>query len=279
MGVLSGKSARNTLAALQECFASGAARVEIDIHSLDGPDYAVFHDRRLDTETTGTGAIGSVTPDNIRAARWRTDPAARPPLLSEIVELAQSGRTELQLDWKDWRLISDARLQALIDVVKPVRERVIVSTGQDWNLRRLHHAAPEVPFGFDPGHYLDYGIEGADVFLPRALGAYGYRDDHPLAIGRIEPPADYLNARMEAIALHAPGAREYFLSYRMVLQMLDDGFNVAAWLHQRGIGANVWTPDYHGPESLPVMQRLIAAGIDRVTTNTAPAWERAFAAV
>ena len=46
------------------------------------------------------------------------------------------------------------------------------------------------------------------------------------------------------LALQVPAAREYFLSYRLVLQMLDDGFDVAAWLHDRGIAANVWTLDY-----------------------------------
>lgn len=277
MGRLSGKSPRNSFAAIRECFECDAGRIEIDIHSLDGPDYAVFHDRRLETETTGTGSIGSATPDQIRALRWLGDAGDRPPLLSEIVELARGCHTELQLDWKDWRLISDDRLRALVDVVAPIRERVIVSTGQDWNLRRLHEAAPDVPFGFDPGHYLDHGIEGDEVFLPRAMGAYGYRDDHPLALGRTEAVVGYLETRMEALAQQAPGAREYFLSYRMVLQMIDDGFNAAEWLHARGIGANVWTPDYRGAESLRLMERLIDAGIDRVTTNTAPAWERAFA--
>ncbi|MDP9238102.1 MAG: hypothetical protein M3P30_12035 [Chloroflexota bacterium] len=277
MGVLSGKHPRNSLAAIRECFDCDAGRIEIDIHSLDGPDYAVFHDRRLDTETTGSGSIGRATPDEVRAVRWLADAGDRPPLLSEIVELARGCNTELQLDWKDWRPISDGRLQALVDVVAPIRERVIVSTGQDWNLRRLHAAAPDVPFGFDPGHYLDHGVEGDQVFLPRAMGAYGYRDDHPLALGRTEAVADYVEIRMETLTLQAPGAREYFLSYRMVLQMLDDGFNVAEWLHRRGIDANVWTPDHRGVESARMMERLIDAGIDRVTTNTVLAWERAFA--
>ncbi len=89
---------------------------------------------------------------------------------------------------------------------------------------------------------------------------------------------DYLAARMETFLLVAPGAREYFINHRLVLQMLDDGFNVADWLHARDIGANVWTADYAGPESLEGMRRLVAAGVDRITTNTSPAWKQALAA-
>jgi glycerophosphoryl diester phosphodiesterase len=167
------------------------------------------------------------------------------------------------------------RLRALIDTVTPIKERVIVSTGQDWNLRRLHLEDPTLPYGLDPGHYLDHAIEGAAVFLPQKLGAYGYRDDHPLAIGRTEPTVDYLRQRFETLIVQAPAARELFLNYRLLLQMLDDGFDVVACLRERNIETNVWTLDYKGRESLQLLERLVAAGVRRVTTNTRKAWERA----
>ena len=72
--------------------------------------------------------------------------------------------------------------------------------------------------------------------------------------------------------MHAPAAREFFLNFRLVLQMLDDGFDVAAWLHERNIGANVWTVDYRGEESSKALRRIVDAGFDRVTTNTLPSW-------
>jgi hypothetical protein len=109
------------------------------------------------------------------------------------------------------------------------------------------------------------------------MGAYGYRDDHPLAFGRTENVVDYLEQRFEMLLLQAPGGREFFLSYRLVLQMLDDGFNVAEFLHARGVDANVWTPDYDGANSLATLDRLIRSGIDRITTNTLPAWCAAIA--
>jgi glycerophosphoryl diester phosphodiesterase len=277
MGALSGRHARNSIEAIGECFEANVDRIEIDIHSLAGDDYVVFHDYRYETATTHTGAIGKATPDDVRAMRFLDRPESRPALLSEVVEMARGCETELQLDWKDLRLVSPRRVRALVETVRPIRDRVIVSAPQDWNLRRLRAAAPDVPQGFDPGHYIDYVVEEQQVILPRNLGAYGYRDDHPMAFGRGDNVGEYLDARMEMLALQAPGAREFFLNYRLVLQMLDDGFDVAAWLHARGIGANAWTADYGGPGSEDAIERLIDAGIERITTNTAPAWVEAFA--
>ena len=277
MGVFSGRHRRNSFDAMRECFADGVYRLEIDIHSLDGPDYIIFHDRRLEHMTNGRGSIGRATPDEIRELHFTEHPDDRPPLLSEIVEMMRDCDTEMQLDLKDWRPMPDDRLRVLCDTVAPVKDRVIISSGQDWNLARLHRVDPDLRFGFDPGHYLDHAIEGDQVFLPRTMGAYGYRDDHPLAFGRTENTPDYLEQRMTMLMMQTPGASEFFLSYRLVRQMLDDGFNVAEWLHARGVDANIWTPDYHGEESMRLLERLIETGIDRVTTNTAPAWLDAFA--
>lgn len=276
--VLSGRHRPNSRAAVRECFEAGVPRIEIDIHSLAGDDFIVSHEARLGRETTGAGAAGKATPDDVRAVRYIDDPDDRPPLLSEVVEMAGGCETELQLDLKDWRPISHERLRALADVVAPVEGRVIVSSGQDWNLRRLHAAAPHIAVGFDPGLYIDVPGDEQPLFLPRTVGAYGYRDDHPLAFGRATDTAAYLRERMDGLLQQLPAAREWFLSFRLATKMLDDGFNIAGWLHERGIVANVWTLDRSGAESVACFERLAGSGIDRVTTNTAGAWEEAFAA-
>jgi len=277
MAVLSGEHPRNSIAAIRECFEAGVERVEIDVHSLDGPDYIVSHDRRLQDRTTGAGALGSATPGEVRACRFRDRPDDRPPLLSEVVELARDSTTEIQLDLKDWRAMTGERIRALDDLVAPIRDRLIVSSGQDWNLLRLRDAAPQIAIGFDPGYYIAHPAEDPNAPLPRTCSAYGYLDDHPLGYGRASDTASYLRDRFALLLLQAPGSREYFLSYRLALMMLDDGFNAAEFLHGRGIDANVWTPDYAGPASVAPIARLIDAGFDRVTTNTPLAWVRAFA--
>jgi glycerophosphoryl diester phosphodiesterase len=277
MAVLSGEHPRNSIAAIRECFDANVERIEIDVHSLDGADYIVSHDRRLEERTTGAGAMGRATPEDVRACRFRDRPDDRPPLLSEVVELARSAKTEIQLDLKDWRPMTVGRLRALDDLVAPVRTRIIVSSGQDWNLLRLRAEAPQIAMGFDPGFYLAHPTEDANAVLPRSRGAYGYLDDHPLALGRNVETAAYLRDRFEMLLLQVPGSREFFLSYRLALMMLDDGFNAAAFLHEHAIEANVWTPDYQGPQSVAPVARLLDAGFDRVTTNTPLAWQRAFA--
>jgi glycerophosphoryl diester phosphodiesterase len=275
MAMLSGTHRRNSAAAILECFEANATRIEIDVHSLDGPDYIVFHERRLETETDGSGSVGRATPDTVRALRFHGDAGGRPPLLSEVVEMARGSDTQVQLDLKDWRAMPPERILTLLKTIEPIHDRIIVSAGQDWNLRRLHHMDPALAIGFDPGHYLDFAIEGAALFLPRTMGAYGYRDDHPMAFGRTEPVTDYLHDRMEMLVLQVPGAREFFLSFLLILQMLDDGFDAAAWLHERAIEVTAWTPDYAGPDSVRWIERLIAAGVDHITTNTIPAWTAA----
>jgi glycerophosphoryl diester phosphodiesterase len=274
--ILSGTHAGNTFGALRECLESNAARLEVDVHSLTGGDYIVFHERRLETETDGVGGVGGATADAVRALRFTHDPDDRPPLLSEMIAMASGCDTELQLDLKDWHLLSDARLRALVDVIAPVHDRVIISCGQDWNVRRLHAADPTLAIGFDPGHYFDFKVEGEPSFLPRATGAYGYRDDHPLGVGRTEDVGDYLRERFEILLEQVPGCREFFLNFRLILRMLDDDFDVAAWLHGRGIELTAWTPDYNGADSIAWIERLAAAGADRITTNTIPAWLAAF---
>jgi glycerophosphoryl diester phosphodiesterase len=277
MAVLSGDLPRNSLAAIRECCEAGVERIEIDIHSLAGPDYIVSHDRRLEDRTTGSGGMGHATPDDVRGSRFRARPDDRPALLSEVVSVARDSRTEIQLDLKDWRPMSEERLRTLDALVAPIRERVIVSSGQDWNLRRLRAVVPEIAIGFDPGFYIAHPTEDPNAAMPRTRGAYGYLDDHPLAFGRTGETAEYLSERLALLRLQAPGSREYFLSHRLALMMLDDGFNAAEFLQERGVDANVWTPDYEGPDSVAVLARLIDAGFDRVTTNTPRAWERAFA--
>ena len=65
------------------------------------------------------------------------------------------------------------------------------------------------------------------------IGAYGYRYDHPMAVGKTEDVRDYLAERWSMLLLHAPWAKEFFVSWLVLVQMLDDGFDLMAWLHER----------------------------------------------
>jgi glycerophosphoryl diester phosphodiesterase len=247
--------------------------VEIDIHSMAGDDYLVSHASRLEESTTSTGPVGRLRPENARSLRRRDDPGQGVPLLSDVVALAEGYDSELQLDLKDWRPLTAERAAALFGILRPLGLRAIVSSGQDWNLAALRARDSRLRLGFDPDHYLAGGSR--DVPLPAHVGAYGYRDDHPLAIGRAQPVSEYLSHRMAALAMSCPFAEEFFIEKSLILQASDDGASVVAPLHERGIKVSAWTLDYAGDESLRALGRLLDAGVDRITTNTSVQFRRA----
>jgi hypothetical protein len=120
-----------------------------------------------------------------------------------------------------------------------------------------------------------HGSPGERIYPPRRLGAYGHRDEHPLAATRTESTVAYLAERMHELASRVPGAREWFVSYRMLDQMLGDGFDPVAWLSACGIETNCWTLDRTDSDADAVLERMLAAGVARITTNTTEAWRHA----
>ena len=267
-GLLAGEGLPNSLGAIEGALEAGAARIEIDIHSIADGEYLVCHANRLEEATTSRGAVGRLTREEALALRSKRDPESRLPFLSEVVPLFASHDCELQLDLKDWRPLTYERIEALGELVRPLGDRAIVSSGQDWNLRAIARQVPGLRLGFDPDRYISTA-ERDQAPLPGRLGAHGYRDDHPLALGRAQTAHDYLRDRFEMLIAQAPTAREHFIEYRLLLQAAADGAQLPALLHERGIAVSAWTLDYDGPESLATLERLAAIGVDRVTTNTA----------
>jgi glycerophosphoryl diester phosphodiesterase len=273
-GLLSGEGLPNSLPGIAECLAAGASRIEIDIHSLAGGDYLVCHANRLEEATMSRGAVGSLAREDVAKLRRRDDPEVGLPLLSEVVALMASHDCELQLDLKDWRPLTRERIDALAALVRPLGDRALVSSGQDWNLRAIARVVPALRLGFDPDRYIR-ARAATKVPAPARLGAYGYRDDHPLALGGAESVAAYLQERIDALVGQCPTAGEFFLEYRLVLQAADDGVLLPELLHERGVSVSAWTLDHDGETSMRILERLAAAGVDRVTTNTMEQFELA----
>lgn len=265
-GLLAGRGLPNSLDSIGECLEAGASRIEIDIHSMAADDYLVSHASRLEESTTSQGPVGRVTRAEALQLRRTDDRESRPPLLSEVVALALPYASELQLDLKDWRPLTEERVRALIALTEPLGQRVLVSSGQDWNLRAIAGQTNTLRLGFDPDHYLAAGRR--EVPVPARLGAYGYRDDHPLALGRAQPVAEYLRERISDLLTQCPFASELFIEYRLLLQAADEGVSLPYMLHERGVPVSAWTLDYDGPDSIAKLEALAAAGVDRVTTNT-----------
>jgi hypothetical protein len=196
------------------------------------------------------------------------------PLLSDVVDVMRLRDCELQLDLKDWRPLTDERIDALGAMVAPLGDRVLVSSGHDWNLRAIARQLPALRLGFDPDRYVRAGGLGPAP-VPARTGAYGYVDDHPLALGRAQPVADYLRERFDILLAQCPTVIELFLEYHLVLQAAEDGVDLPALGRERGIATSAWTLDYEGAASMDVLARLATAGVDRITTNTARQFEDA----
>jgi len=225
---------------VRECYAERLARAEIDFRSQDG-ELIVAHDARA--------PMGA-------------------PLLRDVLAVvreAPPGPTLLMLDAKDEAPWPRPVVERIARLVAPVRERIFVGSPADWNLHRLRTVDPAVALAFDPQYYLDR--RGSRSPMP-SLGAYGYRDAHPLAFRRTVPVAEYLRERLDGLVRLVPGIRELHVELALFEQMLDDGLDVSAVVHGSGALVDVWTLDAGTPRWRERLDRALAAGVDIVTTNT-----------
>jgi glycerophosphoryl diester phosphodiesterase len=137
---------QNSLEAITASLEAGAAIIEVDITALSGSDYLLVHDPLLESETSGSGPVGKCSAADSRLLTIKKHGAITSypvPLLSEVVPLMVNSTARLQLDFKNDRpLDSDEPLHRLVNLIAPLGERVLVSTGADWQLRRLRRIAP-----------------------------------------------------------------------------------------------------------------------------------------
>ncbi|MCC7450117.1 MAG: hypothetical protein IT324_22055 [Anaerolineae bacterium] len=272
--------ARNSLEAIRACLEARAALIEIDVTALANDDYLLVHDPALESETTGKGAVGECPAAQARDLHFVQKGQAtafRVPLLSEVVALfgEYPGVTRLQIDFKNMIPFPNGEpLRRLLHLIEPLGDRVIVSTGADWQLRKLRTLAPRLDLGLDVHFYIDArppvepGTPIDSAPYPTKRGAYGYWDDHPLASQRFWPTPEYLEDRCSFLVGLVPGISTFYISHVLLAQSLDDGFNWVEALHARGVKLDAWTLDADNPTAAANAKRLLPAGVDQFTTNT-----------
>ena len=267
----------NSLAAIQNCLQAGAAFIEIDVTALADKDYLLVHDAELQVETSGQGPVAESTLEQVRslAIRHREAITNHPvALLSQVVRAFQDfpGQTRLQIDYKNViPFPNDEPLYRLVDLIQPLSERVIVSSGADWQLRRLRKIAPWLRLGFDIMWYIDWQQDNPPRDprqYPKTRGAYGYFDDHILASQRHWSIPQYLADRCESLVALVPDISVFYLEHPLIAQSLRDGFNWAEALHAYGILLDAWTMDVTNPIVVESAPLLLKAGVDLFTTNT-----------
>jgi glycerophosphoryl diester phosphodiesterase len=267
----------NSLEAVRASLEAGAAFVEVDVNALSEEDYLLLHEFDMEAETDGSGPVSACTPGQARSLhikRHGQPTEYTVPLLSDVVRLflESGGKTRLQLDFKNvYPLPSDEPLHRLVKLIEPLGQRVLVSSGADWQLRKLRKIAPWLILGFDIMYYIDWGPKQKTRdprALPKQRGAYGYYDDHPLAQHRIWPTAEYLRDRCESLMGLVPDVSVFYLEHTLIAQSLMDRFNWAEACHERGIRLDAWTMDATDAAAVANLPPLFRAGVDLFTTNT-----------
>src|SRR5256885_2079496 len=265
----SGTYSENSRLAIEECAREGVVRAEIDVRLLRDGEMVVFHDDRLDRVTDAQGLVRDATAARATGACCKD--GTHPLLFSEAIALlaAHEFPRRVELDLKDLEPYTRPQAEALARAVQPIKGRIHFSCPADWNLRRLLAVDPTLPVSLNPHSYIDTE-DDPDARLP--IGAYGYRDAHPLARRRLSTTSEYLRDRLGGIMRLVPGVVEAHVRVGMFEQMLDDGIADAPGIfHDLGMKVDVWTLDADTPHWRERLARLMDAGVDIVTTNTARA--------
>ncbi len=227
--------------------AAGAA-LEVDLVPTADGHFVCLHDLTLDAETTGAGPVADATRADLMRLRQRGPGGVAldsPPLfLDEVVSAARAGWRRggglVQLDVKAPERMDAAIFARLRSVIGDQAPRFIASSYDPGFVATLQEALPGVARGFDP----------------LALYARGMPHD---AVG--------FEALAEDTHRLAPDVGIYYLEADLIVAGLDAGVNMVAAVAGGGAEVDAWTVDADRPGLLEKLRRLIAAGVDQITTN------------
>lgn len=264
--VWSGRFAANSLDAVRECHRAGVARAEVDLWLLADTDGIIDHDGRLRLHGRRQVRAGRAHRGDVLGMPLKT----RPALLSELVEAVRREPypTRIEIDIKDELPWPADRVDEILSRLAPIRERVTLAGCNDETLRRLAAADGRLSIGFNPALHLDWlalrrrdelaGAAGPDGWLNRT-GARSVQGR--LAVLRsLVPAADELHLRLEALE-------------RLIA---EGGIDAVDELHAQGWAVDVWTLDAGTGRWRERMHAAVAAGVDMITTTSAPALARAY---
>jgi len=263
-----------SLASYENCLNNRVEWVEVDIIPLKGGDFALLHDPKLEHISNGIGDVFEKTADQVKqlfySAKNGWKEGIRLGTLSQALLLLKEepGRTHLQLDLKPYAPLSPEVLRNLLDLIKPVKDRILISCEADWAVRQIYKMDSSVKLGFDPLLYLDITSKEPrpEGVPPFRMGKYGYLDDHPLAAQKWGKPGDYFALRAEALLCQVPRGVTWFLNADLLIAALDAGFNWIGYLNKNESLVDGWTVDLDRKD---LANRLIKDGVDFITSNDA----------
>ncbi len=232
------------------------ASLEVDIVATRDRHFVCLHDPELASETTGRGPV--VDQDRSAVERLRQcandgRPLATPPLfLDEVVAALAAAPAgwpgRLQLDLKQPAGLIDGPLtERFAELVTPVTPHLMLG-GTEWGaVQWLGQAVPGLRLGFDP-----------------------------LAIHEAAPPASAAEFRALGASMlaHAPAAAIFYLHIPLLLQGLEAGVDLIAMARSQGAEVDAWRLEPEDDRAAETLARLVAAGVDQVTTDSPLALEQ-----
>ncbi|WP_197486883.1 glycerophosphodiester phosphodiesterase [Rhizobium bangladeshense] len=242
---------------MAEGFAAGAS-MELDLRVRADGGFVVLHDEDLEGETTGHGPIAEKRLGDLRDIRMQG--GDRPLILSEdLAAMLQAAHPAalLQFDMKDdYEAIGAQGIAHLAVHFQEIAASVIVSAGSLDLIVAVKEKLPHLLRGIDPTDKL-YGIRKAGGW--KAV--------------EIELRADLRGpTEPDTVYLHWP----------LILDAANEGFDMIALCQDEGKRVDAWTFTLKHPEvgfseaEWRNFQALMALKPDQITTDEAPATERAW---
>jgi glycerophosphoryl diester phosphodiesterase len=256
-----------SLAGLEMSLQAGVNRVEVDVIPLLDGDFGLLHDPRLENLSDVSGNVAEQKAGFIQGLKYK-DSEFHLGTLSQAIELLKKYPIDgfLQLDLKPYAPLTPTSLSNLVKWIRPVEHMIMVSSVADWAIRFLHKIAPDLSLGFDPLLYLDVVAEEPREagIPPFRVGAFGYLDDHPLAVQRWGKLGEYFVARAEALLQQVPQGVTWFLNAQLLDETMLAGFDWINYLHASGNTVDAWTLDMDRSELALKMKK---SRVDLITTN------------
>ncbi len=265
------KAPENTMASFRQAYYEGADSIELDVSKTKDGKFVVMHDDSVDRTTNGTGAIKSLTLEeiqNLDAGTWNGPLHAgeRAPELGEVLDWAKD-KIHVTIEVKR-STAADSSGAELIGIIrdKNVSDQVSVMSFNHEFVERVEAQAPDLDTGVLLPPYSAYKGAGIGATLGLATG---------LTAGLLASGNPFLTAGAALLGaatggfvgrfVGSAGAR-YDASHTTADNVMPNAFITTKGLvnvaHENGKGVIPYTVD-----SPRKQKRLLKNGVDGVITN------------